>query len=90
MLVNNAGFSLVGKFEQLPSLELFQRVMAVNFNGVVQCIYYGLPHLKDSSGRIVNVSSLGGQAGDSVQHLLYRQQVCGERFFGLAAHVAAQ
>jgi len=61
MLVNNAGFSLVGKFEQLPNLELFQQVMAVNFNGVVQCTYYALPYLKDTSGRIVNVSSLGGK-----------------------------
>ena len=61
MLVNNAGFSLVGKFEQLPSLELFQQVMEVNFNGVVQCTYYALPYLKDTGGSIVNVSSLGGK-----------------------------
>ncbi len=61
MLVNNAGFSLVGKFEQLPDLELFQQVMAVNFNGVVQCTYYALPYLIDTGGRIVNVSSLGGK-----------------------------
>jgi len=61
MLVNNAGFSLVGKFEELPSMELFQRVMAVNFNGVVQCTYYALPYLKNTGGRIVNVSSLGGK-----------------------------
>ena len=61
MLVNNAGFSLVGKFEELPSLELFQQVMDVNFNGVVQCTYYALSYLKDTGGRIVNVSSLGGK-----------------------------
>jgi short-subunit dehydrogenase len=61
MLANNAGFSLVGKFEELPSLELFQQVMEVNFNGVVQCTYYALPYLKDTCGRIVNVSSLGGK-----------------------------
>lgn len=61
MLVNNAGFNLVGKFEQLPNLELFQQVMAVNFNGVVGCTYYALPYLKDTAGRIVNVASLGGK-----------------------------
>ena len=61
MLVNNAGFTLVGKLEQLPDLDLFQQVMAVNFNGVVQCTYYALPFLKKSAGRIVNVASLGGK-----------------------------
>jgi len=60
MLVNNAGFSFVGKFDELPSLELFQRVMSVNFNGVVQCTYYALQYLKDTYGRIVNIASLGG------------------------------
>ncbi len=61
MLVNNAGFSLVSKFEELPSLELFQRVIDVNFKGVVQCTYYALPYLKETCGRIVNVASLGGK-----------------------------
>ena len=61
MLVNNAGITLVGKFEQLPDLELFQQVMAVNFNGLVGCTYYALPYLQDTAGRIVNVSSLGGK-----------------------------
>ena len=61
MLINNAGFTLVGKLEQLPDLDLFQQVMAVNFNGVVQCTYYALPYMKDTRGRIVNVASLGGK-----------------------------
>jgi short-subunit dehydrogenase len=61
MLVNNAGVSLVSKFGELPNLELFQRVIGVNFSGVVQCIYYALPYLKDTCGRIVNVASLGGK-----------------------------
>jgi len=60
MLVNNAGFTVVGKFEDLQTLELFQRVMNVNFNGAVQCTYFALPHLKNTHGRIVNISSLGG------------------------------
>ena len=61
MLLNNAGFSQAGRFDELPNLELFQRVMSVNFNGVVHCSYYALPYLKDTCGRIVNVSSLGGK-----------------------------
>jgi short-subunit dehydrogenase len=61
MLVNNAGFSLAGKFDELPNLDLFKKVMEVNFTGMVQCTYYALPCLKDTHGRIVNVSSLGGK-----------------------------
>ena len=61
MLVNNAGFSVAGEFAGLPNLELFKRVMEVNFTGLVQCTYYALPYLKDTCGRVVNVSSLGGK-----------------------------
>lgn len=60
MLVNNAGFTMVGKFEELPDLDLFQQVMNVNFKGIVQCTYSALPYLKNTQGRIVNVASLGG------------------------------
>jgi len=61
MLVNNAGFNVVGEFAELPNLDLFKRVMEVNFTGLVQCTYYALPYLKDTCGRVVNVSSLGGR-----------------------------
>ena len=61
MLVNNAGFSVASKFDELSSLELHKRVMDVNFNGIVHCTYYALPHLRASCGRVVNVCSLGGK-----------------------------
>jgi short-subunit dehydrogenase len=60
MLVNNAGLSVVGKLEELPDLRLFHHVMDVNFYGALSCCYYALPHLRETAGRIVNVSSLGG------------------------------
>lgn len=60
MLVNNAGMTVVSKLEDLPDLHLFKQVMDVNFYGTVYCTYYALPYLKETSGRIVNISSLGG------------------------------
>ena len=60
MLVNNAGMAVVSKLEDLPDLHHFKQVMDVNFYGMVYCTYYALPHIKEASGRIVNVSSLGG------------------------------
>ena len=60
MLVNNAGIDVVSKLEDLPDLHLFKQVIDVNFYGTVYCTYYALPYLKETSGRIVNISSLAG------------------------------
>ena len=60
MVINNAGMDVVSKLEDLPDLHLFKQVVDVNFYGAVYCTYYALPFLKKTSGRIVNISSLGG------------------------------
>lgn len=62
MLVNNAGLAAIALLEEYPNLDLFQHVMGVNFNGAVYCTYYALPYLKQTRGRIVAVSSMGGKA----------------------------
>lgn len=59
-LLNNAGIDVVSKLEDLPDLRLFRQVVDVNFYGAVHCTYHALPHLKETRGRIVNISSLGG------------------------------
>ncbi len=61
MLVNNAGMGAPGKLTDFPNLDIFRRVMDVNFMGAVYCTYYALPHLERTHGRIVAVSSLGGK-----------------------------
>lgn len=61
ILVNNAGLAASGLFEEFGDLSLFKHVMEVNFYGAVHCTYYALPHLKQTKGRIVAVSSLGGK-----------------------------
>ena len=60
ILLNNAGIDVVSKLEDLPNLNLFKQVVDVNFYGAVYCTYYALPYLKETKGRIVNISSLGG------------------------------
>jgi short-subunit dehydrogenase len=59
-LVNNAGIDVLSKLEDLPDLRLFKQVVDVNFYGTVHCTYFALPYLKETRGRIVNISSLGG------------------------------
>jgi short-subunit dehydrogenase len=61
MLISNAGIAATGLLEELPDLKLFKYVMDVNFYGQVYCAYYALPHLKQTKGRLVSISSLGGK-----------------------------
>lgn len=63
MLVNNAGFSVTARLDEHPNLRSFEQVMQVNFMGQVYCAYHALPHLKETQGRIVGISSLGGLGG---------------------------
>ena len=62
MLINNAGLAATALFDEFPDLTLFRHTMDVNFYGAVHCTYYALPYLKQTKGRIVAISSLGGKA----------------------------
>lgn len=63
VLVNNAGAGYVGTTEQTPLAE-FERMMDVNFYGVVRVTKAVLPHMRAArSGRIINLSSVGGIIG---------------------------
>lgn len=63
LVVNNAGVALHGEFEETSYAE-FERVMDVNFWGVVHGSKEFLPHLVASGdGHLVNISSLFGLLG---------------------------
>src|SRR5512139_1017772 len=62
MLINNAGLAVSTLFDEFPDLHLFKHTMDVNFYGAVHCTYYALPSLKQTKGRVVAISSLGGKA----------------------------
>jgi NAD(P)-dependent dehydrogenase (short-subunit alcohol dehydrogenase family) len=64
VLVNNAGYSDDGTFEGPDDVERLERVMAVNFYGVVYCTGELLPLILESTpSSIVNVSSMAGRLG---------------------------
>ncbi len=65
MLINNAGFGIEGRFDQLPNLDHFRDVVDTNLMGAVYCTYYALPHLKKSQGRLVGVSSVVGKVASA-------------------------
>lgn len=63
VVVNNAGYGLVGALEELSDAETRQN-FDVNVFGSLNVIRKALPHLrKQKSGHIFNVSSIGGFTG---------------------------
>ncbi len=63
VLVNNAGVSGHAMFEEVTDFKWYEDMMRVNFFGSLWCTRYALPHLKESRGLIVGVSSLAGKIG---------------------------
>ncbi len=63
VLVNNAGVSMHAWFEDTADFGTYERLMRVNFFSCVALTRFALPHLKQSRGLIVGVSSLAGKTG---------------------------
>ncbi len=62
VLINNAGISMRALFEDLD-LKVIQQIMDINFYGTVYATKYALPHIIESQGSIVGVSSIAGYRG---------------------------
>jgi NAD(P)-dependent dehydrogenase (short-subunit alcohol dehydrogenase family) len=63
VLVNNAGNSYLGNFEELTNADI-ERQITTNFYGVVNVLRAALPVLrKQRGGHIINVSSTAGAVG---------------------------
>jgi NAD(P)-dependent dehydrogenase (short-subunit alcohol dehydrogenase family) len=66
-IINNAGLSVVAPFADTPKAD-FDRVMAVNFDAVVEGCRLALPHIRQrKAGWIVNISSVFGMMGYPTQ-----------------------
>ena len=61
-VVNNAGAGHVGTIEN-EDLDVVRAVMEVNFFGVVSVTRAALPYLRQSRGRLITVTSVGGVVG---------------------------
>jgi short-subunit dehydrogenase len=66
-LINNAGISMVTRFDEITDLSIFEQVMQVNYLGGVYCTHYALPYLKASRGLLVAISSLCGKTAVSTR-----------------------
>jgi short-subunit dehydrogenase len=63
VLVANAGITMWSRFDELADLEVFERLMRVNYLSVVWLTHAALPALKASRGRLVGVASVAGLTG---------------------------
>jgi NAD(P)-dependent dehydrogenase (short-subunit alcohol dehydrogenase family) len=65
VLVNNAGYSLLGNFEEFTT-EQIERQFATNFWGVVHMMRAVLPTMRrQHSGHLINISSVAGVVGQA-------------------------
>ena len=71
VVVSNAGYGLFGAAEELSDTEI-DHIIATNLTGSIQLIKSAIPHMrKQGGGRIVQLSSYGGQVafpGNSLYH----------------------
>jgi short-subunit dehydrogenase len=63
MLFYNAGRGWPGLFVELTDLTTVETEIKLNYLGLVYCVFYALPHLRQTRGRIVAVGSYGGLVG---------------------------
>jgi NAD(P)-dependent dehydrogenase (short-subunit alcohol dehydrogenase family) len=88
-IINNAGLSVVAPFADCPRAD-FDRVMAVNFNAVVEATRLALPHVRARPvGWIVNISSVFGMMGYPTQSA-YNASKFAVRGFTEALHIELQ
>jgi len=62
VLVNNAGFGLIGAIEAL-GMDQIRSVMETNFFGVLRVTKAFIPQMREQGGSIVMISSMAGQVG---------------------------
>jgi len=88
VVVNNAGYGQLGGLEEITDQEVRQN-FEVNVFGLLNVLRYATPHLRQQhSGRVFNISSVGGFTGNFPGWGIY----CGTKFAvaGLTESYAAE
>lgn len=67
LLINNAGVSLTGVFQDITESD-FKRLFEVNVYGVFNCCKYAaMSMLRRQNGHIINIASIWGEVGGSLE-----------------------
>ncbi|MFF3561932.1 SDR family NAD(P)-dependent oxidoreductase [Streptomyces sp. NPDC002574] len=87
-VVNNAGAGHVNTIE-LGTVADVRATMEVNFFGVVEVTKAAMPHLRESGGRLITVTSVGGVVGQPFNEAYCAAKFAVEGFMESLAPVAA-
>lgn len=87
-VVNNAGAGFVGTIEQM-GMDVVRKSMEVNYFGVVEVTRAAMPLLRESKGRIITVTSVGGVIGQPFNEAYCAAKFAVEGFMESLAPVAA-
>lgn len=80
VLIANAGISMRAMFDELE-LDVFKKVMDVNFYGAVYATKFALPYLLKSKGSIIAISSINGHRGIPARTAYTASKYAMEGFF---------
>jgi 3-oxoacyl-[acyl-carrier protein] reductase len=87
ILVNNAGISFEGQFQDTTE-EMWNRMFAVNVGGAYNCIQNALPAmLSEKNGCIINIASIWGLRGASCE---VAYSACKSALIGMTRSLAAE
>lgn len=89
-LINNAGAGFVNTLEH-TSEEQIQKIMDINFMGVVRTTKAVIPHMRQANqGQIINISSVGGLVGQPFNEIYCAAKFAVEGFTeSLASYLQA-
>lgn len=79
-LICNAGITMRALFEELD-LAVFKQVMDINFWGTVYLCKAALPHILESKGSIIGISSINGHRGTPARSAYTASKFAMEGFF---------
>lgn len=90
VVVSNAGYGLFGCAEELSDTEI-EQIIATNLTGSIQLIKTALPYMrKQGGGRIIQISSYGGQAAYPANSMYHATKFGIEGFCEAVAQEVAQ
>ena len=90
VVVSNAGYGLFGCAEELSDAEI-DKIIATDLTGSIQLIRYALPFMrKQGGGRIIQISSYGGQVAFAANSLYHAAKFGIEGFCESVAQEVAQ
>ena len=80
VLICNAGLSMRALFEDIE-LDVFRKLMDINFYGAIYAVKFAIPHLLESKGMIIGISSINGRRSTPARSAYTASKFAEQGFF---------